>query len=925
MKYLFIFFLWFSSTALSFNFSEEFEKAVVAKQQHDWDSALIHLKNVASQQPDYLPARVMLVETYLRSFQTENALTNIEVAEQLGGDSNLLAVMRGSAYRQMNAVDKAIEAIGSIDNAERKALPAYWQLQLLGIRLANRDYQWAESYLSSLSKRELDAEPSLYLEWANLYYHTGRSSKAIELLQGQTFPDEIKYKVLLLLGELNLLEGYPLAAEKDYIEALKLNPDELNVLMAVTRFYLQHSSAEKALEYSKKLINRYPSHPVAQLLHAGVLKQLGDDKRVSDVIRELNYMLSSLNQEAQHQQHLLMFKALLSYFSENWLQTKQTMETYVSLYPFDKVANLLMLKACFQLNDYGCARTRVQLGVANNQSDKTFVLLAMQLYRVTKEYDKAVHIAELGLGVLPNDQEITFALALLHQSNGDRRRAIARLSSLPNQNEDKVLLTLGYLLLQNNQLDQATKTANQLLKLYTGKVESFLFSAEVAIAVGDRNLAQQLIQQALLLDEFHRPSLMLKASIELAVNRLNDAYETYEVLLNNNPNDEHVLLLMSALNKKQNKFAAAQNTLEKVLSLNSQNDLARAELLAILLSFERYREAFELAQEFTARHQTDAKILEMKLKAELLSRQYDKAKWTLTHLTDLAFNDPELILRVSGYYMQVGDYKRAGNYLGRAKQLDTGARFSIDILRQEANLAFRTGKEEELYELIARLDYLGQKEAALELMAYQQIKSQNWLEAKVSLKGLLSLKSERKYYFLMVDTLSRLGQFIDAQQYLKSWLELSPDDSEARLRLSSMQHNDGKRSDAIRTLEQTSDLYNQPILLNNLANLYLPDSPNKAVEYAYRAVQIAPETPALMDTLGWAYILDRRLELGLQYIRDAIARDSTNPEHYYHLAYALTKLGKYQQAKSALEELRKLDKQQNFAKEYDLLIKELKK
>ena len=94
---------------------------------------------------------------------------------------------------------------------------------------------------------------------------------------------------------------------------------------------------------------------------------------------------------------------------------------------------------------------------------------------------------------------------------------------------------------------------------------------------------------------------------------------------------------------------------------------------------------------------------------------------------------------------------------------------------------------------------------------------------------------------------------------------------------------------------------NDPIVLNNLANLYFEIGDSRAQETAEAAYRLAPKQPQTLDTLGWILVRTGEVERGLELLRDAHARASRRPQVRYHLAVALSRQGKSVEAKEHLE------------------------
>ena len=99
-----------------------------------------------------------------------------------------------------------------------------------------------------------------------------------------------------------------------------------------------------------------------------------------------------------------------------------------------------------------------------------------------------------------------------------------------------------------------------------------------------------------------------------------------------------------------------------------------------------------------------------------------------------------------------------------------------------------------------------------------------------------------------------------------------------------------------------------PILLNNLAWVSEQLKDPTALEYAERANEIAPETPAIMDTLGSILVARGDMERGLQLLGKAAVRAPNAYQIRLNFAKALVKAGRKDAARKELDTLVKLDK-----------------
>jgi predicted Zn-dependent protease len=85
-------------------------------------------------------------------------------------------------------------------------------------------------------------------------------------------------------------------------------------------------------------------------------------------------------------------------------------------------------------------------------------------------------------------------------------------------------------------------------------------------------------------------------------------------------------------------------------------------------------------------------------------------------------------------------------------------------------------------------------------------------------------------------------------------------------------------------------------VLNNLANVMLGLSDPAALDRARRAHELAPQSPAIADTLGWVLVTQGQPEEGMRYLREAQTRRAEDPEIRYHVAEALAALGRNEEA-----------------------------
>ena len=76
---------------------------------------------------------------------------------------------------------------------------------------------------------------------------------------------------------------------------------------------------------------------------------------------------------------------------------------------------------------------------------------------------------------------------------------------------------------------------------------------------------------------------------------------------------------------------------------------------------------------------------------------------------------------------------------------------------------------------------------------------------------------------------------------------------------------------------------------------------DRALQLAQIAVAVAPETPQIIDTLGWVYYRRNQPELAIPLFQRCINKSPTIAEYHYHLGLAQLKTGAAVEGRAALQ------------------------
>jgi predicted Zn-dependent protease len=148
------------------------------------------------------------------------------------------------------------------------------------------------------------------------------------------------------------------------------------------------------------------------------------------------------------------------------------------------------------------------------------------------------------------------------------------------------------------------------------------------------------------------------------------------------------------------------------------------------------------------------------------------------------------------------------------------------------------------------------------------------------------------------------GKLAEPEKPLAKWVESQPADIGSRLLLAEALVRSGAHQDAVTQYQVILKARPQDVAaLNNLAWLYHELGDARAVELARRAAELAPESVAVTDTLGWILLERGALEEGLNLLKLASSQPQATAEIQYHYAVALARTGSKDEARRRLEGL----------------------
>ena len=470
-----------------------------------------------------------------------------------------------------------------------------------------------------------------------------------------------------------------------------------------------------------------------------------------------------------------------------------------------------------------------------------------QLYTVKHDPKKAEEQFKTAQQIEPNSEDVILNMARLYADSGDLQHAAKVISDLKeNDRTPKMEFTLGAIYDQMKQPKNAIEAYKRATDLQPGDPRTLDALAQALMSDGQLDAALKQYQQLAAADS-----------------------ENAEPLV-------HIADILS----RQSKYEAALTTIRKARALDSSNLEAgfnEGRLLDILGHFDEAAKTYSAMVDLTSHANgayTDEEKNNRSIFLERLGSIYmeqgktDQAVATYQKMVDMG-GDPEM----RGYQSQVDAYRSSQQF---DKSLEVARKaVAANPKKRELKLMLAgeladQGKTDDAFAMTKDLLTNGPEDRMVWLaMGQMDVRLRRYKEAEEALDKAepLSTKKEDKLYmlFLRGELAERQKHFDQAEQLFRQALELDPSNAMALNYLGYMLADKGMR---------------------------LPE----ALKMIRKAVDQEPWNGAYLDSLGWVYFKMGEFELAEDNLRQAVARNQSDPTVHEHMGDLYEKTGRIRQA-----------------------------
>lgn len=875
-----------------------YEDALRRYEKEDVAGAVIQLKNAIQQDQKMLAAHLLLGKALVKDGDLKGAEAAFEEALKQGVNRAEVAVPLGQVYLALGRPDAVIDRI------QPSGLSPALQVDILTLRgnaylessknsLAVQSFDQARA-IDPRSATPLIAEVTMLLGVGRIDQARDKANKAVELAPNNAFAWNAKASVL----HASLDAAGALAA---YDKALSLTPRHLDARISRAALLIdlkREAEARKDLDY---LLEQAPDEPRAAYLRAVLAGQKGDAAAVADALKEVTRTIDAVPPAwLARREQLLMVGALAHYGLANHQKAREYLDAIVARNPSNNGARKLLAAIFVDAKDYARALTLLESLQRALPDDPQVLHLLGTVNLAQRRYSQASELLEKA-AARTGSSDINRSLGFSQLSLGKTEQGQASLEKAfaANPADTQTGLALATLYMRSGKPDKALKTAESLIKRDPGNLTALNFLGALKGVSGDKSGARAAYNEVLAKDGDFVPAILNLARLDMADKRFDEARRRLDALLKKRHDDARVLFEYGQLEQRAGRPEEAIRHLAKAGSVQRTDVAPMLALIELHLGLRQNDQALTAAKQLSGKFPASLPAQMALARAFLANGDMLNSRATLNGATRLAEFDAKSQVAIARMQLAVNNPDGASYSVYKALQ---GNPEDVSALALAVQVEARRGDAAKADAALKTL--LAKHPNAVETLrvsADLAMSRGQFAPAIAGYRKLLAREESTGNALAIVQAHMAAGESGKAATFLDGWIKGHPNDKLALKALAEAQYRAGHLQAARQAYQAViKESPDDASALNNYANLLAELSDPAAQEMAERALKLSPNSASYADTLGWILVGKGQLEPGLRYLREARLRNPDNPEIRFHLAYALSRIGRKEEAKEEL-------------------------
>lgn len=876
-----------------------YEDALKRFESQDLAGAVIQLKNAIQQDKTMLAAQVLLGKALLQSGDPIGAEVAFDEALHLGVDRGQVVLFQGQTYLMLGKHDTLLERLvpaGYSDALRREVLllraSAYGEkgnlvqaertlVEAMAINPPSAKVRAAQGALALRQGRMTEAEKIL--------------GEALALRGDEPAAWELKASILHVKGDVQ-------AALAAYAQVERLAPRNIDARVARTGLLIDQERLAEAAAEVVEILKVFPDDPRAAYLQALVAAKKGDVATSQESLKAVVNLLDPVPMAVLGaNKQMLMLLSQAHFGLGNQEKAIACFVEYLRRYPGDLGASKVLASLYLQRGQSGKVLSLLEpLKIKGGQDPRLLSLLAAA-YMAERQYPQASRLLEESLRLSGGAADIRgdLGLSLVGEGRSDVGLEQLQQAFAKDSGQSRVGVALASLLMRRGQPAKALEVAETLAKKQPGDVAALNLLGGIRGAVGDLPGSRQAYEKVLQLAPSHVAAILNLARIEGLSGSIEQAKGRLNGLLRISSRNHDAMIELAQLEERQGNQAEMVRWLEKARALPSGTVRAGLLLVDVYLRDKSFDKALAAAKDVTLKAGGNLAGLGALARVQTAMGDLPGARKTLADMTRLANFDSPAQLEIARLQRAAGNDQGAAYSLEKALGGTPGYLPAL-VLMAEIEIAQKDFAKAE-----GRIKAVAQQASGdavgLRLQGDLAMARGQYPAAVNAYRTLLGKQGGEDTVLRLFRAYERSGDRGRGLKALEEWSRGHPKDLMTLRVLGDGYLTAGDLEGAKRSYERYLSINaDDASVLNNLATALLKKGDKSALQVAEKAYRLADRDANVIDTLGWVLVSQGQLERGVGLLRDARLRDPENREVRYHLAHALAKIGRTQEAREEL-------------------------
>ena len=811
--------------------------------KHDNPAAIIQIKNALQSTPDSPEARYLLGVALLDQGDAVGAETELRKAMALGHAPALVVPPLAKAMMLQGYATRLIDEFSQTTLSEPGA-QASLQVALSSAYAFQQKKELSNQSLQAALKSQPGNAEAL-LAQARQQAATGDVAGAlagVDALLAQAPNDAKAWK---LRGDIHYFAKLmPQQAVKDYQKAVELSPNDVASHAALITVLLKQGELKDAQATLAKLQKFANATPQAQYLKAQLAYQKKEFKQASELIQQV---LKGLPNNALALQ--------LAGAIELELGSVQKAQAYLSkalkLVPELVISRRLLVMSLLKTGQTASALEALNYGLSKAPMAPELLQIAGETYLQNGDLEKAQFYFSQAKRIYPEDTKSRTSLALMHLKAGQTDLAFGELQSIAAADKGiSANLALISAYMGRKDYAQALRAIDELQTKQPGQALPFYLRGRVMLATQSVEQARKNFEQAVQLQPVHMPAVAILARLDLADKKPAEAKKRFEAVLQKDPKNSQAWLALAELSVLSGALPAeVQALLVKAVEAAPASEIPRLMLVEFHLNQRDWKQASAVAQVAVADLPDRVALLEALARTQVASGDLNQAIVSYKRVTDAAPLSAPAHLRLAQVQLLAKNPDAAGLSLRKALELKPDLPEAQSTL---VALALESATVDKALAMARTVQSQRPQEAAGYALEGDILAGKKrWSEAEIPYRKALKFNKSSELAAKVHGVLSAGGKRSEADNFSNSWIKSNPKDGVFMAYLGDVGLARQDWASAEQWYQQILKLQpNNALIYNNLAWVSGRLKRDRAMVYAQKANELAPDQPAFQDTLA---------------------------------------------------------------------------